>query len=84
MLYARFLYPDNGNPYFREKLLSSGLVVGERYRVIDVEMGQSSTYITLDGFGLMFNSVYFEFENEDCTAHDIFRDPKYNRYMKKR
>ena len=80
MLYARYAHPNNGYPDDRQEV-SETLEVGKRYLVESIDMGQSYTSIFLDGFMRCFNSVYFEFEEEDYTPVDIFSDPRYNRYM---
>lgn len=81
MLYARFEYPESGWPSDRDYVEKSGLEVGKRYLVEKVDMGQSYTSIFLDGFRRPFNSVHFEFEEEDYTPVDIYRDRRYNYYM---
>ena len=84
MLYARFMHPEYGRAHDREQAATSGLVVGERYLVEDVEIGQSYTGIKLNCFRKAFNSVLFEFEEEDCSPIDIYTDPKYNPYIRRR
>lgn len=81
-LYARYMYPNNGYDY--DKLLcKDNLILGNRYLVTYVSMGQSYTDISLEGFGnLSFNSVNFSFEDEAGNFYDIFADPKYNPYLK--
>lgn len=83
MLYARFMYPDYGYPHDGEQAAKAGLVVGKRYLVEDVDMGQSYTSIKLDCIDEPFNSVLFEFE-EDYSPVDIYADPRYNPYARKR
>lgn len=84
MLYARFLYPNNGYSHDRETVSKSGLEYGKRYAVSSVDIGQSYTCVKLEKFERMFNSVYFEFELGDGTPHDIFSDPEYNTYLRAR
>ena len=84
MLYARFMHPDHGYPNDGERAEKAGLVVGKRYLVKDVDMGQSYTSIKLDCYEKKFNSVLFEFEREDCSPVTIFADQRYNRYAGKR
>lgn len=81
MLYARFMYPDNGWDYDIKYAKEVDLKVGEKYEVENVSMGQTSTTISLKGFANCFNSVQFEFE-EDGILIDIYKNPKYNPYMK--
>ena len=79
MLYAKFMYPDNGydgDVSFAKKI---GLEAGKRYEVEDLSMGGSHTSIFLKGIKGAFNSVQFEFE-EDGKPINIFNSPKYNPY----
>ena len=76
-LTAVYNYPQNG---YRP---ATQLEVGKEYIVERVNMGQSSTYINLSGFGGCFNSVQFDFF-EDGKPIDIYRSPKYNPYMRRR
>lgn len=76
-LTAVYNYPHNG---YRP---ATQLEVGKEYHVECVNMGQSSTYISLSGFCGYFNSVQFDFF-EDGKPIDIGRSPKYNPYMRRR
>lgn len=81
MLYAKFNYPDNGWPAERDYAESMGLKVGDRYEVEYVSMGQSYTSIYLTDIEGVFNSVQFDFEEEDGTPVDIYNDYRYCPYM---
>lgn len=77
MLYAKFMYPDNGYDCDIEQAKIANLKVGERYEVEMVDMGRFHTSIYLKNIDGDFNSVQFEFEEYDGTAVDIFSDPQY-------
>ena len=79
MLYAVFRYPENGYPYQGQRALDAGLVVGKRYPVEGINMGQSYTSVSITGYGI-HNSILFDFENEDGSKCDIYRDPRYSPY----
>jgi hypothetical protein len=80
MLYAKFMYPDNGYDCDVEEAIRFGLKVGERYEVEYLSMGGSHTSVFLNNINGCFNSVQFEFyENEQPV--DIYRNPKYSGYM---
>lgn len=81
MLYARFNYPNGGWPAERGYAESMGLKVGERYEVEHVSMGGSYTSIYLTDINGVFNSVQFDFEEEDGTYVDIYNNPKYSSYI---
>lgn len=82
MLYARFEYPDKGSSHDQKLVARLNLKVGKRYLVEDVGMGQFCTRILLDGFCTYLNSVHFEFEEDNYIPINIYRDPRYNPYMK--
>lgn len=80
MLYAKFMYPNSGWDSDVEYAKKVGLKAGEKYEVECVSMGQSHTSIYLKYIKGDFNSVQFEFE-EDEKPIDIYRSPKYNPYL---
>lgn len=80
MLYAKFMYPDNGYDCDVEYAKKVGLKIGERYEVEDLSMGQSNTSVYLKDIKGCFNSVQFDFEEDDKPV-DIYRSPKYNGYL---
>lgn len=80
MLYAIFMYPDNGRECNKKRASKVGLIVGEKYEVEGICIGSSSTSIFLKDIEGSFNSVQFEFE-EDGEFIDIFDSPKYNPYL---
>lgn len=79
MLYAKFMYPDNGHDCDVEFAKKTGLKVGEKYEVEDLSMGGFHTSIFLKDIDGAFNSVQFEFE-EDGKPIDIYDSPEYNPY----
>lgn len=79
MLYAIFMYPENGHDCDVEYAKEVGLKVGEKYEVEDISMGQSATSVYLKDIKGVFNSVQFEFE-EDGKLIDIYDSLKYNPY----
>lgn len=80
MLYAKFMHPDSGRECNKKHAEKVGLKVGERYEVEDIIMGGSSTSIFLKDIEGSFNSVQFEFEENNMPIN-IFEDPRYNPYL---
>ena len=64
----------------KQQMVECNLKVGDRIPVRDIDMGQSSTSIYLDGYKGSFNSVFFEFE-ENGKEIDIYGDKRYNPYL---
>lgn len=81
MLYARYLYQNDGLQHHKDDCAKVGLKVGKRYLVWEVEMGQSNTSIVLDGIVGRFDSVFFKFEEENFAPKNIYTDQYYNHYM---
>ncbi len=81
MLYAKFMYPDAGYNFDVECAKKAELKIGERYEVEYLSMGQSNTSIYLKGVDGCFNSVQFDFEEDDKTPVDIYRNHRYNPYL---
>ena len=79
MLYAKFMYPDNGWDSDVEYAKKVSLKVGEKYEVEYLSMGQSNTSVYLKDVKGVFNSVQFDFE-EDGKLISIYDSPKYNPY----
>lgn len=62
MIYAKFMYPDNGYSSDRQKCKELGLVVGEVYEMTHISVGDSASTVYLTDFPCNpFNSVHFEF-----------------------
>ena len=80
-LYAKFLHPNNGYQYDKDKCKEQSLELNERYEVLNVSMGQSHTSIVIKNKQYSFNSVNFEFEDEDGNDWDIYSDPNFNPYL---
>lgn len=83
MMYAKFTHPDYGFDCNIEFAKEVGLVVGEKYEVDYISMGQSDTSVYLKGVKGVFNSIQFDFE-EDGEPIDIYTNPKYNPYYRLR
>jgi hypothetical protein len=80
MLYVRFLYSGKGYNGDGNDAIDNGLRIGESYLVDNVNMGQSHTSVTIKG--RCYNSVLFEFEDENGKWLNIFKMPEYNPYLR--
>ena len=58
-----------------------GLTEGTIYEVEDISMGQSYTSVYLKEHQRGYNSVYFEFYENDQQL-DIFKDKRFNPYIR--
>jgi len=69
-----------GHDFERQKMIDLGFKVGDCISVNNINMGQSSTSIYLEGFEGSFNSVFFNFK-EDGKDINIYGDKRYNPYL---
>lgn len=76
---AKFVYPNNG--YEADVERANILKKGHYYEVEGISMGQSRTSITLKNLRGSFNSVQFEFYDNNKQALDIYTVPEYNHYL---
>lgn len=70
---------NNVEPYSNKPY--SEIEVGKEYEVEDILMNSCHTTIILKAKPGGYNSVCFEFY-KDGKPHDIYKDPKYNPYLK--
>jgi hypothetical protein len=55
--------------------------IGTVFEVEDINISQSSTSFTCVGWNKCFNSVQFEFVDDDGNPVDIFADVRFNPYI---
>lgn len=80
-IYAKVSSLTNGYPHDIAKLNELNLNIGDVVEVSRIEMGHSSTSIYLKDHKGSFNSVNFQFL-EDEKPLDIFEDPRFNPYKR--
>ena len=61
-------------------MIDLGFKVGDCISVNNINMGQSRTSIYLEGFEGSFNSVFFNFKENDKEIN-IYSDKRYNPYL---
>lgn len=69
-----------GHDFERQKMIDLGFKVGDCISVNNINIGQSSTSIYLEGFEGSFNSIFFNFK-EDGKDINIYSDKRYNPYL---
>lgn len=77
MYYAKLVHPGYGSDSDGENV--KPLKFDTFYPVEDVSIGQSFSSFRIIGMGCGFNTVQFDFFNEDKTPISIF-DTEYNPY----
>lgn len=81
-LYAKIVSMKQGHAD-SDLLTENGYTLGDVLEVTNVEMGSSYTWITAADEDI-YNSIHFAFfDDKECTKpHDIYGDPKYNKYIR--
>ena len=64
----------------KQKMIDLGIKVGDRFTIRSIDMGQSSTSIYLIEHSGHFNSVFFDFE-ENNEKLNIYVDSRFNPYL---
>lgn len=79
-VYAKFVENCGWNDD-KKRAIDNGLVIGKTYEVDEVIVHSYHTRVYLKGFKDWFNSVAFEFYNEDGTESTIIEDAIMERQM---
>lgn len=80
MLYAKFMYPNNGYDGDIEYAKNAKLKLKERYEIDYINMGGFYTSIYLKDIEGCFNSVQFVFEDEYGLPVDIYEISDFSSY----
>lgn len=82
MIYTIVKTLEAGWPSEQERFKELGFKVGDRVRVIRIEVGRSSSKIRLEGYdNEYFNSVFFDDFEEDGKPLNIYKDERFNTYV---
>ena len=80
-LFAKVVTLEGGYKINEEEIRNSGYKIGDMFKVSDVSMGQSITYVYDAKDGRSYNSIYFEFYDENGVEIDIYNNNLFNPYM---
>jgi hypothetical protein len=76
---AILVHKEHGYDYNKEDI--KDIPVGTVFEVDDISISQSHTSFTCVGHNKSFNSVQFEFIDDDGKPVDIFADARFNPYI---
>lgn len=79
MIEATVVTLNGGYQGNKDHCAKHNLQVGNKYIVKDIDIGQSSSSVFLQGLS-WFNTIYFTFE-EDGEELDIYSDTRFNNYI---
>jgi hypothetical protein len=57
------------------------MFIGNKYEVENISVGQSHTNVYLKGHPVSFNSIHFEFTDDNGNPVDIFKDARFSPYI---
>lgn len=78
-LWAILTNKENGTEV--DQSLVRGIPTGTKLKVTNVSVGQSHSVFEAKGYPLSFNTVQFDFVDDDGKAVDIFIDRRFNQYL---
>lgn len=79
-IYAICTTFDAGRDYDVERLKESGIQVGDKLELEDAAVGGWHTDVWLEGHEKPFNSVFFDFVDENGREYNIYRDRNFSMY----
>lgn len=79
-IYAICTTLDAGSDYDQENIKKSGIQVGDQIELEDAAVGSWSTKVWLVGHKGSFNSVFFDFVDENGEDYDIYQDINFSMY----
>lgn len=71
MITAKYI---NNNPEY------SDLEIGKEYEVVDIDVGQSYSYVLIANKSKAYNTIAFQFY-ENGEPFDFFKDARFNSYL---
>lgn len=64
----------------KSRMKKSGIQVGDKIEVECAQVYDYYTKIWLVGHGDCFNSIYFDFVDENGEEHDLYRNERFRHY----
>lgn len=80
MITAKVVSLKGGYRLDKERFDRLNAEIGDEYEVVAISIGQSNSTVKLKDGGF-YNTVYFEFY-EDGVKFDIFKDKRFNWYLR--
>lgn len=77
-IFAIFAHPDNGRDF--DQAEAKDLTPGKKYPLQNAFVGRSNTRVLLKGITGYFNSVLFDFVDEQGTPVNIYEMPQFRVY----
>lgn len=79
-IYAICTTLSAGTEYEKAAINSANIKVGDKFVLVNAEVGSWRTEVYLEGHKDSFNSVFFDFVDEEGNSYNIYDDPKFRCY----
>ena len=79
-IYAICTTLEAGYPSDQKRIEESGIKVGDKIELADASVSGWHTDVWLVGHRGSFNSVFFDYVDEDGNEHDIYNDEDFINY----
>lgn len=80
-IYAVCRTLEAGYPSDQERFNRSGIQIGDKIELEDASVGSWMSEVWLVGHEDPFNSVFFDYVDEDGEPYNIYRDKSFSQYM---
>lgn len=80
-IYAVCVRLDAGYLYDQDDMKKAGIQIGDKIELVDASVGGWHTDVYLKGYDTKFNSVFFDFEDEDGNPYNIYTDKRFATYI---
>ena len=79
-IFAVFNHPDYGLHHHRSEVRAAHLLPGAHYELHDADVGTCFSTVSLSGIPCSFNSVHFDFVDEENRPVDIYAMRQFRNY----
>lgn len=79
-IYAICTTLEAGYPNDQIRIEESGIKVGDKIELADASVRNRRTDVWLVGYKGSFNSVFFDYVDEDGNKHDLYNDANFINY----
>lgn len=80
-LYAICTTLNAGTDFDKKAIVEAGIKVGDKIPLVNAEVGKFHTNVYLKGYPKSFNSVFFNFVDENGEDYDIYSDESFYTFI---
>lgn len=68
---------EGGTDFDKDTILKSGIQIGDKIELNDAEVHGFHSVVYLDGYNTGFNSIYFDYVDENGKPYDLYNDESF-------